>query len=182
MSFKGGHRYVHAISCAQIADKSPDCEQDALRSTFTLVAGAIDSLLSLSRLASPTPSGSPAQQNALAHLDRAYRLCELAKSLSTPDDRIDWLRCLSVAAYNCGCKLYKDGNAKDAVAFVVASCNWARAAVEIALSDAGEVKEDAAFMHMTEQIPRRYELLATCLHKLGDRQVSPSRSCRGGRR
>jgi len=83
-------------------------------------------------------------------------------------------RCLSGAFYNVGVSLYQAGRLGGAVPFLkeaVAGGEKALALQRLSLDSSTEVNKEKEWNNLEEQIHKRWELLAVCYSKNGDRKV-----------
>lgn len=98
-------------------------------------------------------------------------------------DIANYLRCISGAWYNLAGSLFQAGRYGATVPFLKESCEIGVMALEErekqrtrASTDAAEVDSDdrnaEAFKQLEESLYRRWELLAMCHSKVGDRKVS----------
>ncbi|WVQ71462.1 hypothetical protein IAR50_000999 [Cryptococcus sp. DSM 104548] len=124
-----------------------------------IISGSIDSIVVLSQR-------NPSDSHSL--LSRGYGLYQRNKPWTSPSDHIDWIRCLSTTAYNSGGKLFAQGNVSDATPLIQASCEWGSEAVEIG-TVAGE--NDKGLQQIQEGISKRWEWLAGCYQKAGDKKA-----------
>ncbi|RSH95601.1 hypothetical protein EHS25_000693 [Saitozyma podzolica] len=154
-----------------VEDVLQNVDVDLGSSAFDLVAGAIASLTTLARLPLPGLSES---SHILAHLDRGIRLCRVSLGRTASADRADWLRCLSVVAFNHGAKLWKAGKAADAARFASSSCEYAEAALRLSEESSEDASDTdlVAIKAVREQLSKRYELLAACHQKCGDTKAA----------
>ena len=137
--------------------------QDVSAVASDLVAGAIDSALTLSRHASTS-------QSVQTTLDRARRLVILARSCTSDGERADWLRCTSATAYNAAIKYWKEEDWKAALGLARSSCEFGSEALDMAPD---EDKTKPGWVQLETGLAKRYELLAACQFKLSDKKVSP---------
>ncbi|ODO11404.1 hypothetical protein I350_00183 [Cryptococcus amylolentus CBS 6273] len=124
-----------------------------------IVSGSIDTIVVLSQRNA---------SNSYSLLCRGYGLYQQNKPWTSPSDHINWLRCLSTSAYNIGGKLFTEGAASDATPLIQASCEWGAEAVEIGKS-VGDT--DKGLQHLQEGLSKRWEWLAGCQQKAGDKKA-----------
>lgn len=81
-----------------------------------------------------------------------------------------------MSAFNHGAKLWKEGKAAEAARFASPSCEYAETALKLLEESSGDVSEpdSVSIKAMREQLPKRYELLAACHQKCGDKKVGPN--------
>lgn len=92
-------------------------------------------------------------------------------------ERSEFIRCTSGAFYNIGGTLYQAGRYSSAIPFLKEGCRLGIAAlIERDNGYKGEVDiPDAktnSWLQLKEQLWRRFQLLAVCFMKIGDRRVS----------
>ncbi|WVN89000.1 uncharacterized protein L203_104216 [Cryptococcus depauperatus CBS 7841] len=146
-----------AITFAEIVAGRIEAEQ-AL--AMYLVAGTIDTIILLSQRSSCTTHSL---------LERGYVLYERTRRFTQVSDQIGWLRCLSGMAFNVGGKLYTLGKATEAMPLVKASCNWAVEA--LSLDSFKNDEENKGLQQLKEGLSRRWEFLAGCCQKNGEKEA-----------
>ena len=117
---------------------------------------------------------------AFEHLSRAVRILDSIPPdrfpLSPSDEAVDianYTRCVSGAFYNLAGSLYHVSKYGNAVPFLVKSCELGGKALQLPRISQ-RVPNEAREMEWTqleEQLFRRWELLAVCYSKNGDRKV-----------
>lgn len=118
---------------------------------------------------------------AFEHLSHAVRILDsipsdrfpLSPSEEEAVDIANYTRCVSGAFYNLACSLYQVSKYGNAVPFLVKSCELGGKALRLPRI-AQRVPNEARQMEWTqleEQLFRRWELLAVCYSKNGDRKV-----------
>ena len=144
--------------------------QDVSSTGRDLTSGAVTSLTYL--CSNPGPSSQP----SLVLLERAHRLCDLAKVCSTASERANFLHCVTATAQTIAGQYWRKDKYNEALAFGTASCSGAKEAIDLyAASDTdGNLdEEDAkAIGSLRNSLLKRYELVGACHVKLSDRKVS----------
>lgn len=126
------------------------------------VGGAIDSLMTLARM--PDVSA----QSSLTQLDRSRKLCILARTCCSDDDRAEWMRCLAASAHNAATKHFRLNKFSDVLGLAGISTEIARECLAVISSEA---RATAKWKTFDDFMFRRYDLLAAARYKLGDRVV-----------
>ncbi|KAH9848957.1 peptidase family C50-domain-containing protein [Lenzites betulinus] len=175
------------------------CEQKAIY-TSTIVTGAVESLFALSRTAFVL-NNPDTYATAGKYLERATALVHSASQPShnagsdvasssqcttpqvsstslTRQQLANYTRCIAGAYYNCALQLHQSGRLAHAVPFLEEACARADAAVReyrsagaLGDSEDGAAKREV-WKQLEEQLCRRWELLAVCHAKTGDRQLA----------
>ncbi|KAG1748438.1 peptidase family C50-domain-containing protein [Suillus paluster] len=103
---------------------------------------------------------------------------------STPDHmnaipistRANYIRCISGAYHNLAGSLYQSSKYGGAVRFLKEGCSLGARALHVragAMEDSGEDDErEEGWKQLEEQLFRRWELLAVCYSKMGDRKLA----------
>lgn len=90
--------------------------------------------------------------------------------------RANYIRCISGAYHNLAGSLYQNSKYGGAVRFLKEACALGARALHVragAMHDDGEGGEqEAGWRQLEEQLFRRWELLAVCYSKIGDRKVA----------
>jgi len=104
-----------------------------------------------------------------------------AISVST---RANYIRCISGAYHNLAGSLYQNSKYGGAVRFLKEACVLGARAIHVragAIPDDGcGGEQEVGWKQLEEQLFRRWELLAVCYSKIGDRKVSLCFSYRPG--
>lgn len=105
------------------------------------------------------------------YLMRGVQLLQLNDHIP-PSSQADLVRCLSGAFHNTAATLYQAGNHGSAIGFVKEGCRVAEIALAIrnGSEDVGTSKAEA-WRQLSTQLYRRWQLLAICYMKIGDRKV-----------
>ncbi|KAK8870007.1 hypothetical protein IAR55_000577 [Kwoniella newhampshirensis] len=132
----------------------------ALDTTLThdVVTGTMDSILRLSQ---------HSHTSSTSLLARARKVFDQTRKVTNLRDQLDWLRCLSSCAYNAGGKFYKEGSTDLAMPLVTLSCGWAEETLLLGKDE----PEDQGLIQLKESLGRRWELLAGCCQKMGEKQT-----------
>jgi len=137
---------------------------------------ALDTLFVLSRV--KLNANNPTSfVTAFELLVRASSILDLVPvDRHSDDDPIDianYTRCVSGAFYNLAGTLYQASRFGSAVPFLVESCTLGQKALQLprAAQEVPNETREKEWMQLEEQLFRRWELLAVCYSKNGDRKV-----------
>jgi len=105
------------------------------------------------------------------YLVRGVQLLRL-NECTPPFSQADLIRCLSGAFHNSAAILYQAGSHGSAIGFVKEGCRIAEIALAVRQdsNDVGPSKSEA-WKQLGTQLYRRWQLLAICYMKIGDRKV-----------
>lgn len=145
---------------ASLAEKATGAYSETNRPA--LLGTALEALFCLGRVnVASDPLG------AFTDLERCLPLVRSCMAKDFPTS----MRCAAAAFYNCGIKLYKGGDHSTATRFFQKACEFGTEA--LASYDAQPEKSDESgfWAALREQIPKRWELLAFCYGKSGDKRV-----------
>lgn len=146
----------------------------------------LDTLFTLSR-ACVNVSDPRTYGNAYDLLERAVKILSLSidgngfpSPENTSKDHSDFIRCTSGAFYNIGGTIYQAGRYSSAIPFLKEACRLGEAALHVYEEQGGEDRTEKDVKHnpwiqLKDQVWRRFQLLAVCYVKIGDRRVSDSR-------
>ena len=142
--------------------KDLDLQSQALDTLFVLARTAL--------VAQDTRSYNPAFE-FLTRATGLLGLSDLSGALQT-DRHANFARCISGAFYNLAGMLYQESRWGHTVRFLKETCTLGCWALKVHKSiDASESVEEH-WTNLEHQLYRRWELLAVCYLKIGDRQVS----------
>lgn len=153
---------------ASSIDKATKRHSEMSRST--LLGIALEALFCLSRV---KVTSDPLV--AFAYLERCPTLVRSCAAKEVPAS----MRCTAGAFYNCGIKLYKGGDHSTATRFVQKACESGAEALAIYDAQPGTVDESGSWATLREQTPKRWELLAYCYGRSGDKRVCMICSAKG---
>jgi hypothetical protein len=94
-------------------------------------------------------------------------------------DAAEWTRCLSCLAYNLGAKLWREDSHGKALPFLQIGVDLALHSLQLrsdAVSQAAgttgpETATASQWKALQEQIPKRWELVASCFQAIGQKKV-----------
>ena len=145
-----------------IQKKDPDLQSQALDTLFVLARTAL--------VAQDTRTYNPAFE-FLTRATGLLGLSDLSGALQT-DTHANFARCISGAFYNLAGMLYQESRWGHTVRFLKETCTLGCWALKVHRTiDASESVEEH-WTTLEHQLYRRWELLAVCYLKIGDRQVS----------
>ncbi|KAG7095494.1 hypothetical protein E1B28_006233 [Marasmius oreades] len=138
---------------------------------------ALDTLFTLARI-TLSISDPRTYTSAYDYLDKAVTILNVASECSQPLDVSTYMRCTSGAFHNLAGTLYQAGRYGSAIPYLRESCRLGVKAAELH----GKCEQNAnkdAWKQLEEQLWRRWQLLALCYTKIGDRRASfcALRSC-----
>ncbi|KAL0578391.1 separin protein [Marasmius crinis-equi] len=107
---------------------------------------------------------------AYDYLDRAVQILD-APEADRPSELATYLRCTSGAFHNLGGILYQGGRYGSAIPYLKESCRLGARAIDIEHARKGD-DTDEVWMQLEEQLWRRWQLLAICYTKIGDRRAA----------
>ncbi|KAF9269561.1 hypothetical protein L218DRAFT_1030382 [Marasmius fiardii PR-910] len=158
--------FIDAIEQALTRNPSSDYFSQALDTLFTLAK----TTLSISDPRTYT--------SAYDHLDRAVTIVNVASECPQPLEVSTYIRCTSGAFYNLAGTLYQAGRYGSAIPYLKESCHLGVKAGELHDACQKDATEDA-WKQLQDQLWRRWQLLASCYTKIGDKRAAfhALRSC-----
>jgi hypothetical protein len=147
-------------SVASVAEKLTGAHSETIRPT--LLGAALEALFCIARVkVASDPLG------AFADLERCPPLVRACMAKDFPNS----MRCTAAAFYNCGVKLYKGGDHSTATRFFHKACEFGAEALA-SYDTQPEARDESGFWAaLREQMPKRWELLAYCYGRSGDKRV-----------
>ncbi|KAK1232899.1 separin protein [Marasmius sp. AFHP31] len=161
--------------CADAIRRFIDVVVDVLERALRLnplpdfFAQLLDTLFTLAKT-TLTISDPRTYTTAYDHLDRAVVVLDAASKGHHPPELATYLRCTSGAFHNLAGTLYQAGRYGSAIPYLKESCRLGALAIDI--PSRGKDGGDDVWKQLEEQLWRRWQLLALCYTKIGDRRAA----------
>ncbi|KAL0066927.1 separin protein, partial [Marasmius tenuissimus] len=149
---------VDILERALTLNPLPDFFTQLLDTSFTLAKTAL------------TISDPRTYTTAYDHLDRAAVVLDAASKGQHPPELATYLRCTSGAFHNLAGTLYQAGRYGSAIPYLNESCRLGALAIDI--PSRGKDEGEDVWKQLEEQLWRRWQLLALCYTKIGDRKAA----------
>ncbi|KAF9003465.1 hypothetical protein BDZ89DRAFT_1095795 [Hymenopellis radicata] len=130
---------------------------------------ALDTLFVLSRvqLKVSAPRTCITSHNTLS---RAVVILDAGRGGVQPSEEANFWRCVSGAFHNLGGQLYQSGKHGSAISFLDDGCRLATKALHLFKSTSVVPDDPEPWNQLSNQLYRRWQLLALCCAKIGDRK------------
>nr|GAT53299.1 cysteine peptidase C50 [Mycena chlorophos] len=169
-------KYTESDLCAEVQDLL-DAVVDILEAVLQnstpsadILTPALDTIFALARI-KINVHDPPSYGTSHSILQRGARLLEI-DTAETPE-KANYIRCLSGAFHNIAGTLYQAGKHAGAIRFLQDGCRLGEQASKMhSRAERSQPEPSDGWRQLEEQLWRRYELLAVCCSKIGDRRLA----------